>query len=32
MILASRTHDVDVKTFIFILEVEKTFETITLHK
>lgn len=24
MILASRTHDIDVKTFIFILEVEKT--------
>lgn len=32
MILARRTHDVDVKTFIFILEVEKTVETITLHK
>lgn len=32
MILASRTHDVDVKTFIFFLEVEKTVETITLHK
>ena len=32
MILASRTQDVDVKTFIFILEVEKTVETITLHK
>ena len=32
MILASRTQDVDVKTFIFILEIEKTVETITLHK
>ena len=32
MILASGTQDVDVKTFIFILEVEKTVETITLHK
>ena len=32
MTLASRTQDVDVKTFIFILEVEKTVETITLHK
>lgn len=30
MILASRLKMIDVKTFIFILEVEGTFEAITL--